>query len=66
MIYIAIVYKVLQSCDARRLAGDFYSQIISQAQFLHVTKLSPWFAQVHSVQNNISKSAMHKLICIIA
>jgi len=37
----------------------------SSAQCLHVTKLPLWFAQVRNVQN-ISKSALHRLICIIA
>ena len=41
-------------------------KIICQAQCLHVTKLSLWFAQVHRVQNNISKSAMHRSVYIIA
>jgi len=30
-----------------------------------MSKLSLWFAQVHSVQNNISKSALHRLVCLI-
>jgi len=48
------------------LPESFTSQIIRQAQFLHVTKLSLWFAQVRSAQKNMSKSALHRLVCIIA
>jgi len=67
MIYVASVYKVLKSCDAGiGLPKSFTSQIIHQAQCLHVTKLSLWFAQARSVQNNISKSALHRLVYIIA
>jgi len=59
----------LRFCKAAMQEGlpeSFTSQIIRQAQCLQVTNLSLWFAQVHSVQNNISKSALHKLVCIIA
>jgi len=66
IVYIAGVFKVMQSCDAGRLEESFSSQIIRQAQCLRVTKLSLWFAQAHGVQNNISKSALHGLVCIIA
>jgi len=65
-MYIA---SVLRFCKAAMHVGSpesFTSQIIRQAQCLRVTKLSLWFAQVHSVQNNISKSALHGLVCIIA
>ena len=65
-VNIASVFKVLQSCGVGGLPETFTSQIIRQAQCLHVTKLSLWFAQVHSVQNNISKSALHGLAWIIA
>jgi len=40
-------------------------QIIRQTQCLHVTNLLLWFAQVHSVQNNIWKSTLDGLVCII-
>jgi len=66
IVYIANVFKVLQSCEAGSLTGSFSSQIIHLVQCLHVTKLSLWFAQVRSVQNDISKSALHRLVCIIA
>jgi len=46
------------------LPESFTSSIIRQAQCLHVTKLSLWFAQVRSVQNNISKSALHRSVCM--
>ena len=49
IMYIASAFKVLQSCDAGSIAGKFSSQIIRQAQCVHVTKLSRWFAQVRSV-----------------
>jgi len=65
-MYIASVFKVLQSCSARWSPESFTSQIIRQAQCLHVTKLWLWFARVHSVQFNISKSALHRLVCIIS
>jgi len=64
---VASVFKVLQSCGAGMACQKaLRHKIIRQAQCLHVTKLSLWFAQVHSVQNNISKSAMHRQVCIIA
>ena len=42
------------------------SQIIHHTQCLHVTKLSLRFACVQSVKNSISKSALHRLVCILA
>jgi len=67
MINVARVFKVLQSCGGGMACREVLRhKIIRQAQCLHVAKLSLWFAQVHSVQNNISKSAMHRSVCIIA
>jgi len=67
MINVASVFKVLQSCDAGMTCRKVLRhKIIRQAQCLHVTKLSLWFARVHSVQNNIPESAMHRSVCIIA
>ena len=54
IVSIASAFKVLQSCDAGKLAGKFYVTDHSSAQCPHVTKLSLRFGQVHSVQNNIS------------
>ena len=56
MINVARVFKVLQSCGGGMACREVLRhKIIRQAQCLHVAKLSLWFAQVHSVQNNISK-----------
>ena len=67
IINVASVFNVLQSCDAGMACRKVVRhKIIRQAQCLHVTKLSLWYAQVHSVQNNISKSAMHRSVCVIA
>ena len=69
IVYIASVFKVLQGCDVRWFAGKFCIKDIRQEQYLHITSqlLSLRFAQyVRSVQNNISKSALHRSVCIIA
>jgi len=65
-MYIASVFRFCKAAMQVGLAECITSQIISQAQCLHVTKLSLWFAHVPSVQNNISKSVLHRLVCIIA
>jgi len=66
-MYMSGVFRFCKAALPVSLPESFTSQIFRQAQcLLHVTKLSLWFAQVRSVQNNISKSALHELVCIIA
>jgi len=58
-------FSVPQACDTRRCAGKLYvtndSSSSSAMSSCHET-ISLWFEQVHSVQNNISKSTLHRLI----
>jgi len=65
---MASVFKVLQSCDARWFAGKSY---VTDHSSSAVSSRHKAFAvvcrdQVRSVQNKISKSALHRLVCIIA
>ena len=57
----------LQTCEARsKFANNDYVTghcSFVQAQCEHVTKLRPQFAQVKSLQNNIMKCTLHRLIC---
>ena len=67
MVYVTSVFKVLQSCGASTaLAGKCYITSFSSSAMCAVTRLALWLAQVHSVVNNISKSPLHRLVCIIA
>ena len=57
------IFKVLQSCDAGIASGKTSHDFPSSALF---SCHEVWFARVRSVVNNISKSAMHRLVCISA
>jgi len=63
VIYVASVFKVLQSCMRVSPAGKTLQEVSSSALF---SCHKVWFAHVRNVVNNISKSALHKSVCIIA
>ena len=66
MFIVAIVFKVLQSGVGVAWRKKLRHKIINQACCLFCHKAFAVFRHVHSVQNNISKSALHRLVCIIA
>ena len=63
MIYVASVFKTCEAAVRISPAGKTSQDFPSSALF---SCHEVWFAHVRSVVNNISKSAMHKLVCIIA
>jgi len=63
LIYVASIFKTCKAAVQVLLAGKTSQDFQSSALF---SCHEVWFAHVRSVVNNISKSAMHKLVCIIA
>jgi len=47
-------------------AGKFYVTKSFVKRSLHITKLSLWFARVHTRSKQQNKSALHRRVCIIA
>jgi len=63
VIYVASVFKTCKAACGYRFQKDVTRGFIKRTVF-PVTKL--WFTHVRSVVNNISESALHKSVCIIA
>jgi len=63
---IASVFKVLQSCNAGRLAGQFYVTDHSSNSMSSCHKDLAMVRTSSCVQNNISKSALPRSVYIIA
>jgi len=64
-----LLASLFQFCKAATHVGSpecFTSQITCQAQYVHATKFSLWSAQLRSVQSNISKFTLHRLVDVIA